>query len=77
MDSNTGPEAGIEGVVEDLKGKAKEVGGTVTNNEELKREGQVQQEKAEANRDVARKEAEADAARARAQAKEAEQRTHQ
>ena len=74
---DTGPEAGVKGVVEDLKGKAKEVIGEVTNDPEKRREGQAQQDKADAQRDVAQKEAEAEKARAEAKAHEAEQRANQ
>lgn len=73
----SGPKSAVEGVVEDAKGKAKEAVGAVTGKEELKREGEAQQEKASAQRDVAAKEAEADKARAVATAREAEQRSHQ
>ncbi len=59
-DKDTGPEAGIKGVVEDAKGKAKEAVGTVIGNDSLKQEGQAQQDKAEAQREVAAKEAEAE-----------------
>jgi uncharacterized protein YjbJ (UPF0337 family) len=76
-EKDTGPEAGVKGVVEGVKGKAKEVVGAVTGNEELRREGEAQGEKADALRDVAVKEAEADKARVEAKAHEAEQRTHQ
>jgi len=76
-DKDTGPEAGVKGVVEDVKGKAKEAAGAVTGNQELKREGAAQQDKAEAKREVATKEAEAEKARAEAEAHEAEQRSHQ
>lgn len=74
---DTGPESGIRGVIEDVKGKAKEVAGEVTNNERLENEGQAQQKKAAAERDVARNEAEAEKARAQAEIHEAEQRAHQ
>jgi uncharacterized protein YjbJ (UPF0337 family) len=76
-EKDSGPEAGIKGVVEDVKGKAKEAVGAVTGDDELKREGSAQQKKAEAERDVAAKEAEAEKARAVADAREAEQRSHQ
>ena len=76
-DKNTGPEAGREGVVEGLKGKAKEAAGALTGKDELKREGEAQQAKADAQRDVAMKEAEAEKARTEAAAHEAEQRSHQ
>jgi uncharacterized protein YjbJ (UPF0337 family) len=75
--SETGPKAAVSGVVEDVKGKAKEVAGTVIDDDELKREGQAQQDKAEAQREVAEHEAEAEKARAEAEAREAEQRSHQ
>jgi uncharacterized protein YjbJ (UPF0337 family) len=73
----TGPEAGIRGVVEDVKGKAKEAAGALAGKDELRREGQAQQDKAEAEREVAAKEAEAEKARAEAEAHEAHQRSHQ
>ena len=72
-DKDSGPEAGIKGIVEDVKGKAKEVVGTVTGNDDLKTEGAAQQDKAEAERDVAKKEAEAEASRGAASAAEAKQ----
>lgn len=74
---NTGPEAGVKGVVEDVKGKAKEAAGAVTGQDELRHEGRAQQDKAAAEREVASKEAEAEKARAKAEAHEAEQRAHQ
>jgi uncharacterized protein YjbJ (UPF0337 family) len=74
---DSGPEAGVKGVVEDLKGKAKSAAGAVTGNDEMQREGQAQQDKAEAQRDVARKEADAEKSRAEAEAHEAEQRARQ
>jgi len=77
MDKDTGPEAGAKGVIEDVKGKAKEVIGEVTGDESKEREGRAQQDKAHAERDVAKHEAEADAARSEAAVHEAEQRAHQ
>jgi uncharacterized protein YjbJ (UPF0337 family) len=74
---NTGPEAAVEGAVEGIKGKVKEAAGALTGQDELREEGRAQQEKAEASRDVAKKEAEAEKARAAASAHEAEQRSHQ
>jgi uncharacterized protein YjbJ (UPF0337 family) len=76
-EKDTGPEAAAKGVIEDVKGKAKEAVGAVTNNDDLRNEGQAQQNKAEAERDVAKKEAEAERARAKSEAFEAEQRSHQ
>jgi uncharacterized protein YjbJ (UPF0337 family) len=77
MAEQTGPKAGAEGVVEDVKGRAKEAIGAVSGNESLRREGEAQQDKADAERDVAAKEAEAEKARGEARAAEAEQRMHQ
>ncbi len=76
-DKDTGPEAGAKGVVEDVKGKAKEAAGVLTGNQDLENEGEAQQDKAEAQREVAEKEAKAEKARAEADVKEAEQKTHQ
>jgi uncharacterized protein YjbJ (UPF0337 family) len=74
---NSGPEEGIKGVVEDVKGKAKEAVGTVTGRDDLTEEGKAQQDKADAQRDAAAKEAEADKARAEAKAQEKRQESHQ
>jgi uncharacterized protein YjbJ (UPF0337 family) len=76
-EKDTGPQAGVKGVVEGVKGKVKEVVGAVTGKEELRREGEAQEEKAGALREVAAREAESDKARLEAKAHEAEQRTHQ
>ena len=75
--ADSGPEAGAKGVVEDVKGKAKEAVGAMTGNDRVKREGRAQQDKAASQREVAAKEAEADKARAQAKAHEAEQRANQ
>jgi uncharacterized protein YjbJ (UPF0337 family) len=77
MADESGPEAGLKGVTEDIKGKAKEAVGAVTDNESLKAEGQAQQDKADAEREVAAREADAEKARAQAAAAEAEERAHQ
>ena len=70
---DSGPEEAVKGVVEDIKGKAKEVVGIVTDRDDLREEGRAQQDKAEAARNVAKKEAEAEAARAAEQAAETRQ----
>jgi uncharacterized protein YjbJ (UPF0337 family) len=74
---DNGPKAGLEGVVEDVKGKAKEVAGTVTGREDLRDEGRAQQDKAASEREVAEHEAKAEKARAEAEVDEARQRSHQ
>jgi uncharacterized protein YjbJ (UPF0337 family) len=73
----SGPRAGAESVAEDLKGKAKEAIGVVIGNDDMKAEGEVQQDKADAQRKVAEKEAAAEKERAKADALEAEQKIHQ
>jgi uncharacterized protein YjbJ (UPF0337 family) len=67
----------VKGVVEDVKGKAKEAAGAVIGRDDLTREGQAQQDKAEAQRNAAKKEAEAEAARGSAKVAEERQRSHQ
>jgi len=74
---DSGPKAGAKGIVEDVKGKAKQAAGAVTDNDRLEEEGRAQQEKADAERDVAKREGQAEAARAEAKEKEAEQRAAQ
>jgi uncharacterized protein YjbJ (UPF0337 family) len=61
-------------VVEEVKGKARKVIGSVTGNDDLVDEGKAQQDKADAQRDAAMKEAEAKKARGEAKASEARQR---
>jgi uncharacterized protein YjbJ (UPF0337 family) len=75
--SESGPKAGAEGIVEDIKGKVKEVAGEVTGKENLEREGQAQQDKAANEREVAEHEAKAEAARGKASADDARQRAAQ
>ncbi len=77
MAGDSGPEAGAKGIVEDVKGKAKDAIGNLTGNQDLEREGEAQQAKADAQREVAAKEAEAEKARAEADAQEAQQRANQ
>jgi uncharacterized protein YjbJ (UPF0337 family) len=76
-DKNSGPQDGAKGVVEGVKGRVKETVGVVTGQDDLRREGRAQQEKADALREVAVKEGEAEKARATATAHEAVQRSHQ
>lgn len=77
MSDKSGPEEGIEGVVEGAKGKVKEVAGAVVGNDDLKEEGRAQQDKADAQREAAKKEAEAESARGSAEVNEQRQRAHQ
>jgi uncharacterized protein YjbJ (UPF0337 family) len=77
MAEKSGPKEGVEGVVEDIKGKAKEAVGTVTGRGDLTKEGEAQQDKAQAQRDAAKKEAEAESARGGAKAAEERQKSNQ
>lgn len=74
--AKSGPKAAAEGVIEELKGRAKEAAGAITGNDRLQREGEAQQDKAGAAREVATKEAEAEKARAKEKAFEAQQRAN-
>jgi uncharacterized protein YjbJ (UPF0337 family) len=76
-ESKSGPKEAVHGVVEGAKGLAKEAAGSVLGKEELEREGQAQQDKAERQRDAAKREAEAEAARGSAAAAEKRQQSHQ
>jgi uncharacterized protein YjbJ (UPF0337 family) len=76
-DDKSGPAEGISGVVEGVKGKAKETVGAVTGRDDLQREGQAQQDKADAQREAAKKEAEAESARGAAKASEAREKAEQ
>jgi uncharacterized protein YjbJ (UPF0337 family) len=77
FDINSGPVEAIGGIVEDVKGKAKEVIGTFFGRGDLISEGKAQQDKAKAQRDVAKKEAGAEKARAEAKVQEARQKAAQ
>jgi len=76
-EKDSGPESGVKGITEDAKGKIKEAAGALTGNDSLQREGKAQQDKAESQREVARKEAAAEKARAKAAADEARERAEQ
>lgn len=65
------------GIGEEIKGKAKEAAGSVTDNDDLRREGQAQQDKGEAEREATQARAEAKAHEAKADAKEVQERAAQ
>jgi uncharacterized protein YjbJ (UPF0337 family) len=62
------------GTFEEAKGKAKQAVGDLTDNPDLRREGQAQEEKGEAEREAHKAKAEAKVREAEAAAREAEQR---
>ncbi|MBJ8347819.1 CsbD family protein [Antrihabitans sp. YC2-6] len=74
---NSGPQEGIRGVVEGVKGKAKEAAGSVLGRDDLAREGQAQQDKAESQLEAAKREAQAEKARGEAKVDEERQRAEQ
>ena len=76
-DNKSGSAEAVKGVVEDVKGKAKEAVGAVTGRDDFTREGQAQQDKADAQRDAAKKEAQAEAARGGAKTAEERQKKNQ
>jgi uncharacterized protein YjbJ (UPF0337 family) len=76
-DKKSGPREAVEGVVEGVKGKAKEAIGSLAGRDDVVREGRAQQDKAEAQRDAARKEAKAEAARGAAEAAEEREKAEQ
>ena len=73
----SGPNEAKTGVVEEVKGRAKEAVGAVTNNDKLASEGRAQQDKAQAARDAAKAEAKAEGHRAEEKAAESRQRAVQ
>jgi uncharacterized protein YjbJ (UPF0337 family) len=75
--NKSGPAEAVKGVVEDVKGRVKEAVGAVSGQDNLTREGQAQQDKAEAQRNAAKKEAEAEAARGSAKVAEERQKSNQ
>lgn len=77
VDVKSGPVELIRGIVEDVFGKAKEIIGTVIGRNDLIKEGEAQQDKAEAQREAGKKEAAAEKARAKAKAEEARQKAEQ
>lgn len=77
MAEKNGAAEGISGVVEGVKGKVKEAAGAVTGRDDLRREGEAQQDKADAQREAAQKEAEAAGARSAADANEQRQKAQQ
>jgi uncharacterized protein YjbJ (UPF0337 family) len=77
MADKSGPQEAVKGIVEGVKGKAKEALGTVTGRGDVAAEGEAQQDKGQAQRDAARREAEADAARGAAKVAEERQKQNQ
>jgi uncharacterized protein YjbJ (UPF0337 family) len=75
--TKSGPREAVEGVMEEVKGKVKEAAGALEGDDRLRREGEAQEDKAAAQRDVAKREAQADSSRAAARGYEAEEKAHQ
>ena len=77
MEEKTGPGAGKEGIVEDVKGKVKEVSAQIAGNERMERESMAQQRKAQAKRNAATHEARAEKEWGHARVEEAQQRVNE
>jgi hypothetical protein len=73
VDINSGVAEAIKGVVEDVQGKAKIIIGALADRDDLFNGGKAQQDKAQAQRNAAKKEAEAESARAAAKVAEKRQ----
>ena len=69
----SGPRAGISATGEKVKGAVKQAVGAVTGNDDLRREGDVQQDKADSQARAAKEEAKAEASRAKARVAETEE----
>ncbi len=76
-DNQSGLAEAVQGVVEDVKGRAKIIIGAVIGRHELVDEGRAQQDKAEAQRNAGKKDAAAAKARGKAKAEEARQKAEQ
>lgn len=72
-DSTSGPIAALRALVDGSVGLTKQVIGILLDNDRLQEQGEAQQQKARALKDVAQKEAEAETARAEAKTQEARQ----
>jgi uncharacterized protein YjbJ (UPF0337 family) len=76
-DRKSGPQEAIRGIIEGPIGIAKQLIGSVFGRNDLVREGQAQEDKADAQRNAAKKEAAAESARASAKGAEQRERSHQ
>lgn len=72
--AKSGPEAAASSTAEKLKGGLKQAAGSVLGNEDLRHEGEAQQDKAASEKDVAKEEARAEESRTKAAAAERRQR---
>jgi len=70
-------EQGAKGAVEDLKGRVKESAGALFGDDEARREGRAQQDKADSQQQLAEKETELQQAREKAAIDEERQRREQ
>jgi uncharacterized protein YjbJ (UPF0337 family) len=75
--ADSGAKSGLRGILEGIKGKFKEATGAVADDESLRKEGRAQQDKADAEREVAKRETQAARARAEEQAHAARQEAYE
>lgn len=77
VDVKSGPVELVQGIVDDVFGKAKQVVGIIVGHNGLIEEGKAQQDKADAKRSAGKKEAAAEKARGKAKAYEERERSEQ
>ena len=76
-DRKSGPLEAVRGIIEGVLGIAKQFVGTILGRGDLVEQGEAQQDKADAQRNAAKKEVAAEKARASAKADEKRQQSHQ
>jgi uncharacterized protein YjbJ (UPF0337 family) len=76
-DRKSGPQEAIRGIIEGAIGNAKQLVGTILGRGDVVREGEAQQDKADAQRNAAKNELSAQSARGAAKAAEKRQQSHQ
>lgn len=77
VDVKSGPVEFVQGIVDDVVGKTKQVVGIIIGHNGLIEQGKAQQDKAEAQRNAGKKEAAAEKARGKAKAYEQRERAEQ
>ncbi|ATA29034.1 hypothetical protein MLM_2868 [Mycobacterium lepraemurium] len=77
VDAKSGPVELVQGIVDDVLGRAKQVIGIIIGHNGLIEQGKAQQDKADAQRSAGKKEAAAEKARGKAKAYEKRERAEQ
>jgi hypothetical protein len=76
-DRKSGPQEAVRGIIEGVIGNAKQLIGTVLGRGDVVREGEAQQDKADAQRSAAKNELAAESARGAAKTAEKRERSYQ